>query len=160
MLPLLLLRADAQVLRNALRPLVPEKDLGPVIDRLLANASGPDGLADLRRYHKGSGKEWNVKDAIAYGAGPVHDDFKALQADLNRLAKAVGFAALDVDGFLGAKTAAATKAVYDALVAKNPMNAITMFPVPNTKEECAEFCMFIRAWLAQSAGQLVAEAGA
>lgn len=48
MLPLLLLRADAQVLRNALRFVVPEKDLGPVIDRLLANASSPDSLAELR----------------------------------------------------------------------------------------------------------------
>lgn len=118
------------------------------------------GLADLRRYHKGTGKEWNVKDAIAYGAGPVHDDFKALQTDLNRFAGAVGFAPLTVDGFLGAKTAAATKAIYDALVAKNPMHAMTMFPVPDTKEECAEYCMFIRAWLGKHAGQLIAEAGA
>ncbi len=118
------------------------------------------GLTDLRRYHKGSGKEWNVKDAIAYGAGPVHADFLALQTDLNRFAKAIGFAPLAVDGFLGAKTAAATKAIYDALVAKNPMNAITSFPVPDTKEECAEYCMFIRAWLGKSAGQLLAEVGA
>lgn len=118
------------------------------------------GLTDLRRYHKGAGKEWNVKDAIAYGAGPVHDDFKALQTDLNRFAKAVGFAALEVDGFLGAKTAAATKAIYDALVAKSPLQAMTLFPVPDTKEECAEFCMFIRAWLGKSAGELLAEAGA
>lgn len=129
-------------------------------DWLEKTARSALGVTDLRRYHKGTGKEWNVKDAIAYGAGPVHDDFKALQADLNRFAKVVGFAPLTVDGFLGAKTAAATKAIYDALVAKSPLNAMTLFPAPDTKEECAEFCMFIRAWLAKSAGQLLAEAGA
>ncbi|MBK9033744.1 MAG: hypothetical protein IPL61_21175 [Myxococcales bacterium] len=117
-------------------------------------------LSDLRRYHRGSGKEWNTKDAIAYGAGPVHDDFKALQTDLNRFAEALGYKALTVDGFLGAKTAAATKAIYDALVSKNPMNAMTLFPAPDTKEECAEYCMFIRSWLGAKAGQLLGEAGA
>jgi lysozyme family protein len=116
------------------------------------------GLSDLRRYHRGTGKEWNVKDAIAYGAGPVHDDFKALQTDLNRFAGAIGFAPLTVDGFLGPKTAAATKAIYDALVGKNPMQMVTLFPVPDTKEEVAEYCMFIRAWLPKAARELLAEA--
>lgn len=118
------------------------------------------GISDLRRYLFGHGKEWNVKDAIAYGAGPVHDDFKKLQADLNHYADALGFAPLTVDGFLGPKTAAATKAIYDALVAKNPLNMATLFPVPDTKEECAEYCMFIRAWLGTTARALLPEAGA
>ena len=33
------------------------------------------GLSELRRYHFGPGKEWNVKESIAFGAGPVHEDF-------------------------------------------------------------------------------------
>lgn len=119
------------------------------------------GVSDQRRYHKGSGKDWNVKDTIAYGAGPVHADFQGLQSDLNRFASAVGFAPLEVDGFLGAKTAAATKAVYDALVKKGPLFAVTMFPVPDTKEEVAEYAQFIRHWLQNTAAKkLLAEAGA
>nr|MBK7067268.1 helix-turn-helix transcriptional regulator [Deltaproteobacteria bacterium] len=74
MLPLLLLRADAQVLRNALRPLVPEKDLGPVIDRLLANASGPDGLADLRSDLEARGEVFSTVLALqANGANRPAD---------------------------------------------------------------------------------------
>lgn len=119
------------------------------------------GVADLRRYHKGSGKDWNTKDTIAYGAGPVHEDFVALQRDLNRFAGALGFAALTTDGFLGAKTAAAVKAVYDAVVGKNQLLAMTLFPVPDTKEEAAEYCQFIRSWLdGVAAKHLLAEAGA
>ncbi|MBP8811992.1 MAG: hypothetical protein KBG48_34265 [Kofleriaceae bacterium] len=129
-------------------------------DWLEKTARSALGVTDLRRYHKGTGKEWNVKDAIAYGAGPVHADFVALQTDLNRFAGALGFAALDTDGMIGPKTAKAVKAIYDALVAKNPLNVITAFPVPDTKEEVAEYCMFIRAWLATKAGALLAEAGA
>ena len=105
------------------------------------------GVGDLRRYHRGQGKEWNVKDAIAYGAGPVHDEFKGLQADLNHFASTVGFKTLEVDGFIGAQTAAAVKQVYDAVVGKKPLAAMTPFPVPDTKEEAAEFAMFIRTWL-------------
>jgi lysozyme family protein len=104
-------------------------------------------VGNLRRYHRGQGKEWNVKDAIAYGAGPVHEEFKGLQADLNQFAGALGFDALDEDGFIGAHTAAAVKRVYDAVVAKKPMAAMTAFPVPDTKEETAEYAMFIRTWL-------------
>lgn len=119
------------------------------------------GVADLRRYHKGSGKDWNVKDTIAYGAGPVHEDFVALQRDLNRFASALGFAALTTDGFIGAKTAAAVKQVYDAVVSKNQLLAATVFPVPDTKEEAAEYAQFIRAWLnSVAAKNLLGEAGA
>lgn len=105
------------------------------------------GVGRLRRYVRGAGKDWNVKDTIAYGAGPVHDDFVALQRDLNRLAGAVGFAPLEADGFLGPKTAAAVAKVYAATVAKNPMLLATPFPVPEGKEEVAEYCAFIREWL-------------
>jgi len=116
-------------------------------------------VAAPRRYHKGAGKDWNVKETIAYGAGPVHQDFVALQTDLNRFAGVAGFATLDTDGFLGPKTAAAVKAVYDQVVGKNPLLSATIFPVPDTKEEVAEYAMFIRAWLRDVAGkQLLAEA--
>ena len=37
--------------------------------------------------------------------------------------------------------------VYAAVIGKKPLAAMTPFPVPDTKEEVAEFCMFIRAWL-------------
>jgi lysozyme family protein len=128
---------------------------------LEATARAALNVGDLRRYHRGHGKEWNTKDTIAYGAGPVHEEFKGLQADLNRFAATVGFAPLEVDGFLGAKTAAATKQVYDALVAKSPLNAMTVFPVPDTKEEVAEYAMFIRDWLNKKAAKgLLGEVGA
>ncbi len=117
-------------------------------------------ISDLRRFHQGTGKEWNTKDKIAYGAGPVHDEFKGLQTDLNRLAGAAGFKSLEVDGFLGDKTAAAVKAVYDAVVKKQPMLAATAFPVPDTKEEVAEYAMFIRAWLRDVASKHVGQAEA
>lgn len=130
-------------------------------DWLEKTARNALNVSSERRYHRGTGKDWNVKDAIAYGAGPVHTDFQGLQADLNRFAGAVGFAKLEVDGFLGPKTAKATKAVYDALVAKNPLASITMFPVPDTKEEVAEYAMFIRHWLQHvAAKKLLGEAGA
>ncbi|HVK72212.1 MAG TPA: hypothetical protein VM734_02790 [Kofleriaceae bacterium] len=119
------------------------------------------GVANLRRYHQGAGKEWNTKDGIAYGAGPIHEEFKGLQSDLNRFGPALGFGKLDVDGFLGAKTVAATKAVYDAVVKKQPILAATAFPVPDTKEELAEYAGFIRAWLKDvAAKQLLGGAGA
>ena len=47
-------------------------------------------------------------------------------------------------------------AIYDALVAKNPMNAMTLFPVPDTKEEVAEYAQFIRAWLRNTASKTLA----
>ncbi len=48
MLPLLMLRADVQTLERVLRPLVQEKELGPIIDRLRASASPPEGLNESR----------------------------------------------------------------------------------------------------------------
>lgn len=126
---------------------------------LLAFAVGALGVSKLRRYVRGHGKDWNVKDQIAYGAGEVHDDFKALQAELNRFAGVVGYAPLVVDGFIGEKTAAAVTAVYDAAIAKNPGLVATPFPPPDTKEEAAEYAAFIRFWLdAVAAKHLVAEA--
>jgi hypothetical protein len=41
-------------------------------------------MAELRNYEQGEGKDWNVKNSIAYGKGPVHEDFKGLQTDINR----------------------------------------------------------------------------
>ncbi len=117
------------------------------------------GVGDLRRYHHGTGKEWNVKGDIAYGAGPVHEEFEQLQTDLNAFAGSIGFAPLKVDGFIGKRTADAVKAVYDAVVRKKPMAAMTPFPVPDSKEEAAEFAMFIRDWLGSVATKtLLAEA--
>src|SRR4029079_19172119 len=40
-------------------------------------------MAELRNYVQGEGKDWNVKNSIAYGKGPVHEDFKGLQTDIN-----------------------------------------------------------------------------
>lgn len=116
-------------------------------DWLEKTARAALNVADLRRFHRGTGKDWNVKDAIAYGAGPAHDEFVKLQVALNRFGPIVGFGKLEADGFLGAKTVAATKQIYDALIAKSPLHAMTVFPVPDTKEELAEYAMFIRDWL-------------
>ena len=114
---------------------------------LESTARGALGIGDVRHFHRGEGKEWNVKGAIAYGAGPVHAELEGLQRDVNAFAGVVGFAPLDVDGFIGARTAEAVKAIYDATVKKNAMAAMTPFPVPDSKEEVAEFAMFIRRWL-------------
>ena len=126
----------------------------------LRTVAGPTlQVTTARTYLRGDGKDWNIKGDVAYGAGPVHDEFKALQGDLNALAQHVGFATLTVDGFLGPKTAAAVKSTYDATVKKSALFGITMFPVPDTKEEVAEFCMMIRAWIKTVAmPNLVAEA--
>lgn len=110
-------------------------------------------VGDLRRYHQGAGKDWNTKESIAYGAGPVHEDFKALQQDLNKFAETVGFAKLDVDGFLGPKTAQAVTAIYNAVKAKSSAFEMMAFPLPETKEDVAEYAQFIRAWLASSASK-------
>ena len=58
----------------------------------------------LRNYDKGEGKDWNVKESIAYGRGFVHEDFVGLQQDLNLFASRVGFDKIQLDGFLGPKT--------------------------------------------------------
>ncbi len=118
-------------------------------------------VTPFRVYEKGTGKDWNLKGDIAYGAGAVHDDFMALQKDLNKLANAVGFKPLTVDGFIGPATASAVKATYEKIVAKNPMLGVTLFPPPDTKEEAAEFAAFIRDWVEKVAMKnLNAEAGA
>lgn len=72
---------------------------------------------------------------------------KALQTTLNKLATTVGFAPLEVDGFIGAHTAQAVTAAYKAVLAKNMMFAATPFPPPDSKEECAEYAQFIHNWL-------------
>jgi lysozyme family protein len=119
-------------------------------------------VTPLRLYKKGAGKDWNEKGAIVYGAGATHDEFVGLQRDLNRLATTVGFGTLDEDGFIGPKTASAIKATYDKVVAKNAMLGVTLFPVPDTKEETAEYAAFIRDWLDKVASKhlTTAEAGA
>lgn len=130
-------------------------------DWLEKTARSALNVADQRRFHRGTGKDWNVKDQIAYGAGPAHEEFTKLQVALNRFAESLGFGKLEADGFLGAKTVTATKKVYDAVVAKNPLAAMTVFPVPDSKEELAEYAMFIRDWLHKTAAKnLLGEAGA
>lgn len=119
------------------------------------------GVSALRVYEKGQGKDWNLKGEIAYGAGAVHDDFRQLQQSLNRFADVAGFKKLEVDGFIGPATAAATKAVYDKVVATNALLGVTLFPPPESKEEAAQFAAFIRQWLDTTASKhLLAEAGA
>jgi lysozyme family protein len=119
------------------------------------------GLTELRRYHQGAGKEWNTRETIAYGAGPVHEDFQKLQDAVNRFAATLGFTPLERDGFLGEKTVKAVNAIYEAAVKKNPTLAATVFPPPDSKEEVAEYAQFIRRWLETAASKaLLAEAGA
>src|SRR5690349_9066219 len=108
-------------------------------------------MAELHKYEKGEGKEWNANDKIAWGAGPVHEDFKGLQRDLNEFASAIGFEKLDVDGFIGKHTAQAVAAIHAAALKKNPLLAGTPFPIPDTKEEVAEHAQFIRFWLSNVA---------
>jgi lysozyme family protein len=104
-------------------------------------------MATLRKYEKGEGKDWNTKESIAFGRGDVHKDFMGLQKDLNDFASALGFAKLDVDGFLGPKSVAAFNQIYDAALKKNPLLAANVFPPPKTKEDIAEYCQFMRQWL-------------
>ncbi|MBA3381462.1 MAG: hypothetical protein H0T97_06295 [Actinobacteria bacterium] len=107
------------------------------------------GLGDLRRFHFGEGKDWNIKGAIAYGAGGAHAEFEALQRELNTVAAQVGLEPLEVDGFIGKHTANFVSKVYEAVVAKNSAYGATPFPVPDTKELAAEYAMFIRNWLSK-----------
>jgi hypothetical protein len=122
---------------------------------LFAFSLGALKVSPFKRFEKGTGKDWNVKDQIAYGAGPVHDEFKGLQTELNRFASPVGFSPLGVDGFIGPKTAEAVTRVYKAVIAKNPGLAATPFPPPDTKEEAAEYAAFIRSWLKTTAAKAV-----
>jgi lysozyme family protein len=110
-------------------------------------------VSTFRVLDRGEGKDWNVKGDIAYGKGAVHDDFLGIQRELNKLAKVVGFSALEVDGFIGPKTAAAVKQTYDKVVGKNPLFGITLFPPPNTKEETAAYAQFIHGWLKDTASK-------
>ena len=104
-------------------------------------------VSPYRLFDQGAGKDWNTKGEIAYGAGTTADEFVKLQTALNSLAPTVGFAKLETDGFIGEKTAAAVKATYDKVVAKNPIYAAAPFPAPESKEETARFAAFIRDWL-------------
>jgi lysozyme family protein len=132
-----------------------------VRDWLHSTAAKTLAVSPFRIYKRGAGQDWNIKGDIAYGAGAVHDEFMGLQRDLNKLAGVVGFGKLEVDGFIGPRTAAAVKATFDKVVAKNAMLGVTLFPPPDTKEEAAEFAAFIRDWLDKVAiKQLLAEAGA
>ena len=132
-----------------------------VRDWLHSTAAKTLNVSPFRLYKKGSGQDWNVKGDIAYGAGPVHDEFVGLQNSLNKLADVVGFQKLQTDGFIGPKTAEAVKRVYEKVAAKNAIFGVTLFPPPDTKEETAEFAAFIRDWLDKTATkQLLAEAGA
>lgn len=118
-------------------------------------------VTTFRVYERGEGRDWNVKGDIAYGKGAVHDEFMGIQRELNKLTNVVGFKPLDVDGFIGPKTAAAVKQTYDKLVAMNPIYGITLFPPPNTKEETAAFAQFIHGWLRDTASkQLLGTASA
>ena len=110
-------------------------------------------VSTFRVYQRGDGKDWNIKGDIAYGKGAVHDEFMGIQRELNKLAKVVGFAPLDVDGFIGPKTALAVKQTYDKVVAKNPLLGVTLFPPPITKEETAQYGAFVLSWLKTTASQ-------
>ena len=112
-------------------------------------------MAQLRKYEKGEGKDWNTKESIAFGRGDVHKDFQGLQADLNRFAGAVGFEKLDIDGFLGPRSVTAFNKIYDAALAKNPLLAANVFPPPKTKEDIAEYCQFMRQWLQETAAKVL-----
>ena len=130
-------------------------------DWLHSTAATALAVNPFKVYTKGQGKDWNIKGDIAYGAGAVHDQFLQLQRTLNTLADVVGFGTVEVDGFIGPKTAAAVNATYEKLKAKNAIYGVTMFPPPDTKEETAEYAAFINDWLDKIATkQLVAEAGA
>jgi lysozyme family protein len=137
------------------------KYAGRIRDWLHSTAATTLAVNPFRIYTKGSGKDWNIKGDIAYGAGPVHDQFQQLQRTLNTLSGVVGFGTLEVDGFIGPKTAAAVMATFEKVKAKNAILAVTLFPPPDTKEETAEYAGFINDWLDKIAvKQLVAEASA
>lgn len=107
-------------------------------------------MAELRDYVMGEGKDWNVKDSIAYGRGAVHEDFKGLQRELNRFADQAGFEKLEVDGFLGPNTVDAWNKIYQAALAVDP-TATVAFPPIVMKEQLATLCQHVRHWL-QTAG--------
>lgn len=137
-----------------------EKYAPQIRDWLHSTAASTLDVTPFRVYKRGTGQDWNIKGEIAYGAGPVHDEFVNMQKSLNRFADVVGFGKLDTDGFIGPKTAAAVKATFEKIVAKSAMLGVTLFPPPDTKEEAAEYAAFIRDWLDKTAAKhLLAEAG-
>jgi hypothetical protein len=111
-------------------------------------------MAELRNYEMGEGKDWNVKDTIAYGRGAVHEDFKGLQRDLNRYAADVGFKKLDVDGFLGPNTVDAWNKIYQAALKRDPA-ATVAFPPIVMKEQIATLCQHVRHWLQTSGARIL-----
>ena len=112
-------------------------------------------MAELRNYEQGEGKDWNVKNTIAYGKGPVHEDFKGLQRDINRFHDEVGFKQIEVDGFLGPDTVDAWNKIYQAALAKDP-TATVAFPPIVMKEQIATLCQHVRHWLATSGARILA----
>ena len=111
-------------------------------------------MAELRTYEYGEGKDWNVKGAIAFGRGPVHDTFKGLQEDINRFSEEVGFAKVQVDGFLGPKTVDAWNKIYAAAVAKDA-KATWEFPAIGTKEQLATYAAHARDWLQHKGSKII-----
>jgi lysozyme family protein len=63
---------------------------------------------------------FKCNDAICFGVGVVHEQFKTLQATINAFATLGGFAPLDVDGFIGDKTVAAANAAAAAAGIPSP----------------------------------------
>lgn len=122
---------------------------------LLTFALGTLRVSPFRRYERGTGKDWNTKDTVAYGSGAVHEEFKTLQLELNRFAASVGFAPVKPDGMIGSSTAEAINKIYRAVTTRNPLLAPTPFPPPDNKEEAAEYASFIRAWLGTTAAKTV-----
>jgi lysozyme family protein len=63
---------------------------------------------------------FKCNEAICFGIGAVHEQFKALQTAINAFAAPGGFALLVVDGFIGDKTVAAANAAAQAVGAPSP----------------------------------------
>lgn len=116
-------------------------------------------MAELRDYQQGEGKDWNVKGAIAYGKGQVHEDFKGLQQDLNRFADVVGFKKLEVDGFIGENTVAAWQKTYQTALKRDPMATIEIAAIVS-KEQMATVCQRVRHWLQTSGARVLGTASA
>jgi hypothetical protein len=111
-------------------------------------------MAELRTYEYGEGKDWNVKGAIAFGKGAVHEDFVGLQVDINRFAEEVGFKKVEADGFLGPKTVDAWNKIYSAAVAKDA-TATAEFPAIATKEQLASYAAHVRDWLQHKGSKII-----
>lgn len=64
--------------------------------------------------------DFRCNAAVCYGVGPRHDQFRALQATINRSADAVGFTRLRLDGLLGPLTVANANLVAQANNLQSP----------------------------------------